>query len=132
MAIQFIANISLLITDYDEAIAFYVDCLGFSLLENQDMGNGKRWVRVAPPGAQTSLLLVKATNPAQIAQIGHQAGGKVLIFLHTDDFHVDYRRLSDLGVKFLESPREEPYATVAVFQDPFGNKWDLLQPKNIG
>ena len=129
MSIQFIANISLLVSDYNDAIHFYVNVLGFSLLEDIDMGHGKRWVRVAPAGAQTSLLLVKATNSAQETQIGCQAGGKVFIFLHTDDFYADYNKLCTLGVNFLEKPRDEPYAIVAVFQDPFGNKWDLLQPK---
>ncbi len=124
-----LAAISLLVPDYDEAIAHYVDGLGFDLIEDSDMGAGKRWLLVAPPGSgETRLLLAKASKPEQIAQIGHQAGGRVFLILHTDDFARDHARFSAAGVIFTETPRHEPYGVVAVFRDRFGNLWDLLQP----
>ncbi len=126
---QHIAALSLLVPDYDEAIAHYVDGLGFALIEDTDMGGGKRWVTVAPQGGQTRLLLAKATKPEQTAQIGHQAGGRVFLILYTDDFARDYARFSAGGAVFTEAPRDEPYGQVAVFRDRFGNLWDLLQPK---
>ena len=126
---QKIASISLLVKDYDEAIHFYTKKLPFQLLEDTDLGNGKRWVRIAPSGANEScLLLAKATSSAQESQIGNQAGGRVFLFLHTDDFWRDYENMKSQGVNFLEAPREVPYATVVVFEDLYGNKWDLLQP----
>ncbi|ESQ84590.1 hypothetical protein AEAC466_09565 [Asticcacaulis sp. AC466] len=125
---QHIAALSLLVPDYDEAIAHYVDGLGFELIEDTDMGGGKRWVLVAPMGGQTRLLLARATKPEQVAQIGHQAGGRIFLILHTDDFARDHQRFSEAGVTFTEAPRHEPYGTVAVFRDRFGNLWDLLQP----
>lgn len=127
MSKRFFSQLTLLVDDYDKAIQFYVTGLGFALLEDKELGEGKRWVRVAPEGAQTALLLVKAKTDPQLAQVGCQAGGKVLLFLQTDDFWADYERMAMFGVVFLEEPREEKYATVVVFQDPFGNKWDLLQ-----
>ncbi|MDQ0466874.1 putative enzyme related to lactoylglutathione lyase [Caulobacter ginsengisoli] len=121
--------ISLLVADYDGAIAFYRDALGFTLIEDNDMGGGKRWVVVAPrPDAETRILLAKAANPEQAARIGEQTGGRVFLFLHTDDFAADHARMTAAGVKFLEAPRHEPYGTVAVFEDLCGNRWDLLQP----
>jgi predicted enzyme related to lactoylglutathione lyase len=121
--------ISLLVADYDAAIAFYQGALGFTLVEDSDMGGGKRWVVVAPrPEAETRILLAKAANPFQAARIGNQTGGRVFLFLHTDDFDGDHARMTAAGVRFLEPPRQEPYGTVAVFEDLCGNRWDLLQP----
>lgn len=125
-----IGSIALLVRDYDEAIAYYTNSLSFALLEDTDLGNGKRWVRIAPHGANdTSLLLAKAANERQTAQIGDQMGGRVGFFLHTDDFKRDHAAMSARGVKFMESPREEAYGTVAVFEDLYGNRWDLLEMK---
>lgn len=127
---QHIGALSLLVRDYDEAVVFYTEKLGFNLVEDTDLGNGKRWVLVAPsgPGA-TQLLLAKAATEAQIQQIGNQAGGRVFLFLHTDDFTADHARLLAQGVQFLEEPRHESYGSVVVFQDLYGNKWDLLGPR---
>lgn len=125
---QSIANIAILVPDYDEAIAYYRDTLGFSLSEDTDLRGGKRWVRVTPPGAETSLLLARASNEEQAAAIGQQAGGRVFLFLHSDDFWRDYHAYQARGVNFAEAPREEAYATVVVFTDRYGNRWDLLQP----
>ena len=125
-----IALATLVVADYDEAIAWYSDALGFALLQDDDLGEGKRWVRMAPPGnAAFSLLLARASTPRQDAAVGDQHGGRVGFFLHTDDFDGDHARMSAAGVKFLEAPRREVYATVAVFEDLYGNRWDLLQPK---
>jgi len=124
---QQIASIALLVADYDEAIAFYTKKLGFSLLEDTPLGGGKRWVRVAPSTAGTALLLARANTPAQLQQVGDQAGGRVFLFLQTKDFWRDYRQMLAKGVHFHEAPREEAYGTVAVFSDLYGNKWDLLQ-----
>ncbi|QDL55654.1 VOC family protein [Rhodoferax aquaticus] len=127
---QNIACIALVVPDYDEAIAHYTQDLGFDLVEDTALPNGQRWVLVAPPGATGSrLLLAKAKGPEQLARVGDQTGGRVFLFLNTDDFWRDHARYLARGVQFLETPREESYATVAVFQDRFGNKWDLLQPK---
>jgi len=126
---QFLSLVSLLVTDYDEAIAFYVEKLGFLLKEDSPQGN-KRWVVVQPPGAtEAGLLLAKASTPEQQAVIGQQAAGRVGLFLQTTDFWTDYRRMQQAGVVFLEAPRQESYATVVVFQDLYGNKWDLLQKR---
>ena len=125
---QTLALTALVVRDYDEAIGFYVQTLGFDLTSDRDMGGGKRWVVVTPPGSQGGLLLAKAASPEQAARIGDQTGGRVGFFLHTDDFDRDHARMSAAGVKFLEAPRREPYATVAVFEDLYGNRWDLLQP----
>lgn len=127
---QSLAQLSLLVDDYDEAIAWFTGVLGFTLQEDTPLGQGKRWVVVAPPGsAGTSLLLARAATAEQRAAVGRQAGGRVFLFLRTDDFRADYARMRAAGVVFREAPREEPYATVAVFEDLYGNPWDLLQPK---
>ena len=126
---QHISAITLLVPDYDAGIAFYVGVLGFTLVEDRAMSASKRWVLVAPPGArETRLLLAKADGSAQEARIGHQTGGRVFLLLSTDDFARDHAAMLAKGVMFLEAPRAESYGTVAVFQDPFGNKWDLIQP----
>ena len=128
---QSIGAISLVIPDYDEAIDFYANSLGFQLVEDTNLGNGKRWVLVAPPGStETRLLLAKADSSAQVSAIGNQTGGRVFLFLNTDDFARDYDTFRSRGVQFLEAPRQEPYGTVAVFQDPFGNKWDLIESRS--
>ena len=126
---QRLALTALVVRDYDEAIGFYVNQLGFALTSDDDMGGGKRWVVVTPPGSQGGLLLAKAAGEAQAARVGDQTGGRVGFFLHTDDFAGDHARMTAAGVKFLEAPRDEAYATVAVFEDLYGNRWDLLQPK---
>ncbi len=127
---QFINAISLVVRDYDEAIDFYVDKLGFQLIEDTRLSEEKRWVLVAPRGAkETRLLLAKAANDKQRESVGDQTGGRVFLFLQTDSFHDDYQRMKDKGVVFCETPREESYGTVVVFQDLYGNKWDLLQLK---
>jgi len=126
---QTIAIFTIVVPDYDDGIAFYVGKLGFELLEDTPRGPGKRWVRVAPAGAETAILLAKADGPAQDAAIGHQTGGRVGFFLHTDDFVRDYAAMKAAGVVFNEAPRHEPYGSVVVFQDPWGNLWDLIEPK---
>jgi catechol 2,3-dioxygenase-like lactoylglutathione lyase family enzyme len=124
---QRLSLISLLVADYDEAIAFYTQKLGFDLLEDSPQGE-KRWVVVRPKGAlETAILLAKASNEQQKLQIGNQCGGRVFLFLHTDDFWRDHRMMQQQGVKFLETPRQETYGTVAVFEDLYGTRWDLLQ-----
>jgi catechol 2,3-dioxygenase-like lactoylglutathione lyase family enzyme len=126
---QTLALVTVLVDDYDRAIAHYTGALGFELREDTDLGHGKRWVRVAPPGSQeTGLLLAQASDAAQRARIGDQTGGRVGFFLHTDDFARDHARMLAAGIEFLEAPRHETYATVAVFRDAYGNRWDLLQP----
>ena len=126
---QHLAAIALVVPDYDEAIAFYVGKLGFELVEDTRLSETKRWVLVAPPGSrETRLLLAKADGPEQKTRIGNQAGGRVFLFLHTDDFARDHEALRERGVRFIEPPRQESYGTVAVFVDPYGNKWDLIQP----
>jgi catechol 2,3-dioxygenase-like lactoylglutathione lyase family enzyme len=126
---QAIAHVALLVRDYDEALDFYVGILGFRLIEDlKQPEQHKRWVTVAPPGASgTSLLLARASNPDQDAFVGNQTGGRVFLFLQTDDFQRDYRRLSAAGVRFVRAPSEEPYGMVAVFEDLYGNRWDLLE-----
>lgn len=127
---QQLSLVSLLVADYDEAIAFYTEKLGFQLLEDSPQGD-KRWVVVSPSGAAgCALLLAKASKAEQQALIGGQGAGRVWLFLQTDDFWADYQRMQQQGVQFLETPREEVYATVVVFQDLYGNKWDLLQKKS--
>ena len=127
---QKLGYIALVVRDYDEAIAFYTSKLGFQLMEDTDLGDGKRWVRVRPPGSTgTDLLLARAANPEQASRIGNQTGGRVFLFLHTDDFWRDYREFAARGVTFVRPPSEESYGTVAVFEDLYGNKWDLLQLK---
>ncbi|MGB7317223.1 MAG: VOC family protein [Planktotalea sp.] len=124
---QHISAIALVVPDYDAAIAFYVGSLGFDLVEDTQQSANKRWVLVAPKGAQTQLLLAKADGALQTAAIGNQTGGRVGFFLHTEDFASDFQKMRDAGVTFEEEPRVEPYGTVAVFRDPFGNRWDLLE-----
>jgi len=120
--------LALVVRDYDEALAFYVGTLGFELIEDTVLGPDKRWVLVAPPGSrETRLLLARAATPEQATRIGNQTGGRVFLFLHTDDFQADYDRLRARGVRFCEQPRTEAYGTVAVFEDLYGNRWDLLQ-----
>ena len=120
--------VSLLVRDYDEAIAFYVDKLGFDLSGDTDMGDGKRWVRVTPKGGETSLILARATTGSQLTAVGAQAGDRVWLFLETDDFARDHAAFTAAGVVFRETPRHEPYGVVAVFEDLYGNGWDLIQP----
>ena len=124
---SFISLVALVVPDYEAAIAFYVGKLGFDLLEDTDLGGGKRWVRVAPKGIGTALLLARATTPEQEAAIGRQTGGRVSFFLQTDDFARDHAEFCAKAVEFLEEPRTEPYGIVAVFVDPFGNRWDLVE-----
>src|SRR6185312_11028554 len=126
---QSIVHIALVVRDYDEAIDFYVGKLGFDLLDDTyQPAQDKRWVVVAPPGGTgTTLLLAKASKPEQQPFIGNQAGGRVFLFLNTDDFWRDYERLRSNGVTFVRDPKEEDYGTVAVFEDLYGNLWDLLQ-----
>ena len=121
-----LALTALLVRDYDEAIAFYVGRAGFQLIEDSDQGQGKRWVVVRPAGSQAGLLLAKAVG-AQEAIVGSQAGGRVFLFLNTDDLAGDHARMTAAGVRFLEPPRHEAYGSVAVFEDLYGNKWDLIQ-----
>jgi lactoylglutathione lyase len=129
---QRLGYVALVVRDYDEAIAFYTQALRFHLIEDTDLGNGKRWVRVRPPGSDhTDLLLAKAVNPEQSSRVGNQTGGRVFLFLHTDDFWRDYRDFTAQGVTFVRPPIEEPYGTVAVFEDLYGNKWDLLELKGV-
>jgi len=122
-----IAAVALVVPDYDDAIAFYVGQAGFRLIEDTDQGGGKRWVLVAAAGGGTALLLARAANPAQRAAIGNQTGGRVGFFLETDDFERDHTAMTAAGVVFEEEPRREVYGLVAVWRDPFGNRWDLLQ-----
>lgn len=125
---QHLGLVALLVADYDEALAFYRDTLGFRLIEDTALDAGKRWVVVAPPGSNgTAVLLAKADGPEQTARIGDQTGGRVFLFLNTDDFARDHTAMLAAGVTFLEAPRHEPYGTVAVFEDLYGNKWDLLE-----
>jgi len=126
---QTIALITLVVPDYDAGIDFYVGKLGFELLEDTKRSETKRWVRVAPKGAQTAILLAKADGTKQEAAIGNQTGGRVGFFLNTDDFARDYTAMKNAGVMFKEEPRHEPYGSVAVFSDPWGNLWDLIEPK---
>jgi len=138
---QFIATVAVVVRDYDEAIAYYTGALGFRLVEDLPQPTasqpGKRWVLVAPPGADAPgmkadgcrLLLAQAKNAAELAAVGNQTGGRVFLFLQTDDFYRDHRAFKARGVEFMEEPREEDYGTVVVFRDLYGNKWDLLQLK---
>ncbi len=128
---QKIGFIALLVRDYDEAIAWFTRQLQFELVEDTDLGSGKRWVLVAPPhSAGSCLLLARAASPEQLRRVGDQTGGRVFLFLHTDDFWRDYRAMQSRGVTFCEEPRRESYGTVAVFKDLYGNKWDLLELTN--
>jgi len=143
---QHIGSIALVVKDYDEAIKFYTQKLNFELVEDTNLGEGKRWVLISPPNSngassntasskganssRTNLLLAKATTPEQISAIGNQTGGRVFLFLHTNDFWRDYNLMLSKGVTFTEEPRVEPYGTVVVFEDLYGTKWDLLQLNN--
>lgn len=125
-----LALVTLVVRDYDEAIAFYVDALGFTLDEDTLLDGDKRWVVVAASAtSRTRLLLARAVTPEQLARVGDQTGGRVCLFLHTDDFAADHARLVGAGVHFVESPRREPYGMVAVFEDLYGNRWDLLESR---
>lgn len=127
---QSLTHVALVVRDYDEAIAFFVRVLGFSLLEDVfQPEQNKRWVVVAPPGSAggAALLLARAVTPEQAAFIGNQVGGRVFLFLGTDDFWRDYHRMVAAGVTFVRPPAEQPYGTVAVFEDLYGNRWDLVQ-----
>jgi catechol 2,3-dioxygenase-like lactoylglutathione lyase family enzyme len=128
---QSIGYVALVVRDYDEAIAFYVDTLGFRLVEDKPIeAQNKRWVLLAPPGStETRLLLARAMDEEQGSRVGNQTGGRVFLFLHTDDFWRDFRRYQERGVTFVRAPEEETYGTVAVFRDLYGNLWDLLQLK---
>lgn len=124
-----LALVSLIVPDYDAAIAFFTS-IGFDCLEDTDLGAGKRWVKVAPKGAETAILLAKAATDEQVSAIGNQAGGRVWLFFETEDFESDYNRLLAGGATFEESPRDESYGRVAVWRDPWGNRWDLVQFKD--
>ena len=126
---QRIALITLVVDDYDEAISYFTGKLGFALVDDTALGGGKRWVVVAPREAGSGLLLAKAINERQKQAVGAQTGGRVFLFLHTDDFRRDYAAYKERGVTFVEEPRQEPYGTVAVFTDLYGNRWDLIEPK---
>lgn len=126
---QHLAHIALVVRDYDEAIAFYTQQLHFRLLEDTPLSSTKRWVLVAPPGAtECALLLAKAADAEQASRIGNQTGGRVFLFLYTDDFWRDYTQMLARGIHFIRPPVKEPYGTVAVFEDLYGNRWDLLEP----
>nr|WP_299420244.1 VOC family protein [uncultured Emticicia sp.] len=128
---QYIAHVSLIVDDYDDAIAFYTQKIGFELIEDTKLNAEKRWVLVKPKGAtETAILLAKASNTEQESRIGNQTGGRVFIFLYTDNLWRDYHIMIEKGVKFVREPKEEIYGTVAVFTDLYGNQWDLLEPKN--
>ena len=128
---QTLGHIALVVRNYDEALAFYTQVLGFELIEDTDLGGGKRWVLVSPPGSHgTSLLLAQAATPEQASRIGNQTGGRVFLFLHTDDFWRDYKLLQSRTVQFVRDPIEETYGTVAVFADLYGNLWDLIQRRH--
>ena len=123
-----IASLTLVVRDYDEAIAFFTGALRFTLVEDTPLGGGKRWVVVAPvESTGASLLLAKAATPEQLSRVGDQTGGRVFLFLHTDDFWDDYNHMRSRGVRFIEPPRHESYGVVVVFLDLYGNKWDLVQ-----
>jgi catechol 2,3-dioxygenase-like lactoylglutathione lyase family enzyme len=127
---QHLGALALLVDDYDEAIAWYTRALGFELIEDIDQGR-KRWVLLAPPGStETRLLLARASDDAQASRVGNQTGGRVFLLLHTDDFQRDWQRMREQGVHFREEPRHEAYGTVAVFEDLYGNAWDLLELKS--
>ena len=126
---QFIGNVAVLVRAYEEAKTWYCELLGFSVIEDTPLPDGKRWILLAPPGStETRILLARAATAEQAAAVGAQAGGRVFLFLHTDDFWRDYDAMRDRGVRFCEEPRKESYGTVAVFEDLYGNRWDLLCP----
>ncbi|CAA9288013.1 MAG: Glyoxalase family protein [uncultured Adhaeribacter sp.] len=125
---QQLGQITLVVLDYDEAIRYYTQRLNFDLLEDTALSPAKRWVRVAPKGSSCSLLLAKATSETQKQSVGNQTGGRVFLFLYTDDFWRDYENMKNAGVIFTREPTVETYGTVAVFQDLYGNLWDFIQP----
>ncbi|GGD49821.1 hypothetical protein GCM10011514_12510 [Emticicia aquatilis] len=128
---QHIAHFALVVEDYDDAIDFYTQKIGFELIEDTKLSEEKRWVLVKPKGAtETAILLAKAANTEQESRVGNQTGGRVFMFLYTDNFWRDYHLMIEKGVKFVREPKEEIYGTVAVFADLYGNLWDLLEPKN--
>ena len=125
-----IEHIAFLVRDYDEAIDWFTRMLNFVLVKDEPLGGGKRWVLISPPGGGVQLLLAKAATERQLAGVGHQAGGRVFLFLHTTDFDIDHAAMLARGVVFREVPRREPYGSVVVFEDLYGNLWDLLGPVN--
>ena len=127
---QTLGHVALVVRDYDEALAFFTRTLNFTVVEDTRLGAEKRWVLIAPPGSPgTTLLLARAATREQASRIGNQTGGRVFLFLYTDDFWRDYQEMTERKVKFTRPPREEPYGTVAVFEDLYGNQWDLLELK---
>jgi len=127
---QRLVQLALVVNDYDEAIAYYTNSLGFELIEDTVMSETKRWVVVKPKGESgVTLLLAKAANEEQKKAVGNQTGGRVFLFLHTDDFWRDYKHMVEKGIEFIREPAEQPYGTVAVFKDLYGNLWDFIQPK---
>jgi catechol 2,3-dioxygenase-like lactoylglutathione lyase family enzyme len=127
---QTLVHIALVVRDYDEALAFFTQTLNFKLIEDTRLSESKRWVVIAPPGSEgTNILLAQAATPEQATRIGNQTGDRVFLFLQTDDFWRDYREMTARKVKFTREPIEEPYGTVAVFEDLYGNLWDLIQRK---
>ncbi len=126
---QHLHAMTYLVRDYDEAVLWFTEMLGFELIEDSDLGSGKRWVLVQPKGGGASLLLARATTPEQAAAIGKQTGGRVMMFLHTDNFTRDYKVMQTNGVTFVEEPRHEAYGSVVVFKDLYGQKWDLIERK---
>ena len=124
---QSIVHFALVVKDYDEAIRYYTGVLGFELVEDSRLSESKRWVLVRPKGSECSLLLARAVGEAQLSRIGNQTGGRVFLFLSTDDFERDYKAFLERGVRFVRPPGSEPYGTVAVFEDLYGNLWDLIQ-----
>jgi len=128
---QTLGHVALVVRDYDEALTYFTGTLNFKVIEDTRLSEDKRWVLIAPPGSkETSLLLARAATPEQLTRIGNQTGGRVFLFLHTDDFWRDYREMTARGVKFTQPPSEETYGTVAVFEDLYGNQWDLLELKD--
>ena len=128
MSMHSLVAVSVVVPDYDEAIAFYTGVLGFELTADEPRENGKRWVTVRPRGSTCEMVLARAANERQTAAVGNQTGGRVFLFLHTDDWARDHAAWTASGVKFVEGPRYEPYGTVGVFEDRYGNRWDLIQP----
>lgn len=124
-----IGEVALLVRDYEEAIAWFIQKLDFALIADAPVPTNERWVTVAPPGSQAAVRLARAETERQRAQVGHQADERVLLYLHTDDFARDYAAYTARGVRFVEAPRQEAYGTVAVFEDLYGNRWDLIQRK---
>jgi catechol 2,3-dioxygenase-like lactoylglutathione lyase family enzyme len=128
---QEIAAVALIVRDYDEALAFFTHCLRFEIVEDRPLADGKRWVVVRPSLGGATLLLARAASPEQMSRVGNQTGGRVFLFLRTDDFWRDCHDLQARGVHFVEQPRQEEYGTVAVFLDLYANRWDLVQPKSV-